>query len=138
MRLRERWAIRIIIAICAPVPVGSAVVTLAHLLYLGLRITHLPLFFLFTVLVGYHAIGIQCILYAVLVEVTGSCLSIIERNIIPYTCFNAVALGLCVILPFLVFGGSDPDGLFLSLGTLAGAVVALMLYPLTPRHSRDR
>ena len=136
MHLRDRWAMRIIIAMCAPVPVGSAAVTLAHLLYLGLRITHLPLFFLFTALMGYWLVGLQCILYAVLVELAASCLPIIERNIILYTCFNAVSLGLCTSMPFLVLGGGDPDGMFLSLGTLGGAATALMLYPFTPRDPR--
>ena len=136
MHLRDRWAIRIIIAICAPVPVGSAAVTLAHLLYLGLSIIHLPLFFLFTALMGYWLAGAQCILYAVLVELTGSCLPVVERNIILYTCFNAAALGLCTSMPFLVLGGGDPDGMFLSLGALGGAATALMLYPFTPRNSR--
>ncbi len=134
----RRWrAIRIIIGVCAPAPIGTIIVSIAHV-NLGLPISALPVFFLLTTLLGYASIIVPCIVYALLVELAGTYLPILRRNIIIYTCFNAVALGACVALPLRILGGGDPRGMFLPLGAFAGATTALILYPLTPKATGDR
>ncbi len=133
---RRKRISRLIIGALAPVPIASAAVCIA-LFQTGYSIIALPFCYVFLIYMGYMLVGIQSIVYSLLMEFVVSNIPIIKSNIILYILFSAALLGLCFTILCLDIDFSE--NILLQLGLFTGAVMGLILYPLNKLkiHTED-
>jgi hypothetical protein len=128
--------IRLIIGALVPVPIAGMVASIGWMSVWDFRIIELLFFYLFMILLGYWLVGIRSIGYSLIMEFVLLKVPFIRNHIILYTLFSAASIGLLTAIPFHL--GDPGNQMLLFLGFFTGAVMALILYPLTKANLRNK
>ena len=133
--MRTRWIVRLTVGALVPVPIAAVVVAVGFGAAETSRsaaadvLTQFLLYF-GGLYVGFYMAGVQRLVYNAMMEVVGSRLPVVSRNVVPFMCFSALALSVCVYAPLyhrMAIGFFD-DGMIFSLAGFTGVVMGLVLW----------